>query len=72
MTGNHKKLKPVKQLTPEETEKKKQYFRDYYIRRKKEKGIKTGDPRGRKAKPIIEQVPEKIINKDEPYIVYFD
>lgn len=72
MTGNQKKIKPVKILTLEEVEKKKKYFRDYYQRRKKEKGIKTNDPRGRKTKPILEQIEHKVISKDEPYIVHFD
>ena len=36
-----KKVYKTKVLTPEQTEIKKQYYRDYYQRQKREKGITT-------------------------------
>ena len=65
-----KKTYQTKELTPEQLETKKQYYRDYYQRRKREKGIFTNDRRGRK--PFPKPPPLKFHRLDEPYILTFE
>ena len=65
-----KKFTPKKILTPEQIEAKKEYYRQYYQRKKREKGITTTCTRGRKPKPKAE--PYKVTKLDTPYILHFD
>tara|TARA_R110000744_G_scaffold33009_3_gene76935 strand:- start:3138 stop:3344 length:207 start_codon:yes stop_codon:yes gene_type:complete len=60
----------IKELTAEQIEIKKQYYRDYYQKRKKEQGINITDRRGHKSKPP--STPIKFYNVEEEYIVSFD
>tara|TARA_R110000803_G_scaffold41697_1_gene89521 strand:- start:3433 stop:3639 length:207 start_codon:yes stop_codon:yes gene_type:complete len=60
----------TKNLTPEQIEIKKQYYRDYYQRRKREKGIFFNEKRGRKALP--KPPPFKFHKCNKPYILTFD
>jgi hypothetical protein len=62
--------KPKKVLTAEQKWQKKQYYREYYQRKKREKGIVTSDKRGRKPNPKPE--PIKIIRLAEPMILHFE
>ena len=65
-----KKVYKTKVLTPEQTEIKKQYYRDYYQRQKREKGITTNERRGRKPFP---KPPSLIFHRrNEPYTLIFD
>ena len=64
------KYTSMKNLTPEEIEAKREYYRQYYQRKKREKGIVTNLTRGRKPKPKPE--PFKIIKLETPYILTFD
>jgi len=65
-----KKFTPKKILTEEQIEAKREYYRQYYQRKKREKGIVSNCTRGRKPKPKAE--PYTIKNIDAPYIVTFD
>jgi len=60
-----------KNLTEEEkTEYKKQYYKDYYIRKKREQGLTVKETRGRKPKP--KPTPFTIIRFDSPLILHFN
>jgi len=66
-----KKIYKRRELTLEERQKKKEYFRQYYLRKKREKGLLTIHGRGRRESPQ-QSKPEKIVPKDETYTLYFD
>jgi len=59
-----------KKLSEEQIEAKREYYRQYYQRKKREKGITSNNRRGRKPKPKPE--PFKIIRLETPYIITFD
>jgi len=72
MSEEAKTIKPKKVLTAEQTWAKKQYYRDYYQRKKRENGIVTSEKRGRPANPDKKPKPITITRLAKPMTLHFE